>query len=143
MLRITELRLPLNHADDALRPAIVARLGIADAALERYVVFKRSYDARKKTAIQLIYTIDCELADEAGVAARLQGQPHIRPTPDTGYHFIGHASAPPARRPRRTRAGRGPTRRGGSSIASTRSDRRNDPQITQIMRITQIMIAQH
>jgi uncharacterized FAD-dependent dehydrogenase len=99
MLRITELRLPLDHAADALRPAIVARLGIADAALKGFTVFKRSYDARKKTAIVLTYTIDCELADEAAVLARLQGEQHIRPTPDTAYHFVGHASAPPARRP--------------------------------------------
>ena len=62
MLRITELRLPLNHAEDALRPAVVARLGIPDAQLLNLTVFKRSYDARKKSAIVLIYTIDCELA---------------------------------------------------------------------------------
>jgi uncharacterized FAD-dependent dehydrogenase len=99
MLRITELRLPLGHADDALRPAIVARLGIADAALKHFSVFKRSYDARKKAAIVLIYTIDCELADEAGVFARLQGQPHIRPTPDTSYRFVGRATTPPKQRP--------------------------------------------
>ena len=99
MLRITELRLPLEHAAGALRPAIVARLGIADSALQDFNVFKRSYDARKKSAVQLIYTIDCALADEAAVFARLQGQPHIRPTPDTNYHFIGHASTPPSTRP--------------------------------------------
>ena len=99
MLRITELRLPLDPDVDALRPAIVARLGIADAALTSFSVFKRSHDARKKSAVQLIYTIDCELAGEAAVLARLQGQPHIRPTPDTSYHFVGHAGAPPARRP--------------------------------------------
>lgn len=91
MLRITELRLPLGHAEDALRPAIVARLGIADAALTSFAIFKRSYDARKKSAIVLIYTIDCALRDEAAVAARLAGQPHIRATPDTSYHFVGHA----------------------------------------------------
>ncbi len=99
MLRITELRLPLDHAADALRRAIVSRLGIADAELLDFHVFKRSYDARKKIAIVLTYTIDCELADEAAVLARLHGQPHIRPTPDTGYHFVGHAAAAPARRP--------------------------------------------
>jgi uncharacterized FAD-dependent dehydrogenase len=99
MLRITELRLPLDHAADALRPAIVARLGVAEAALKAFTIFKRSYDARKKSAVQLIYTIDCELADEASVFERLQGQPHIRPTPDTSYHFVGHANAAPALRP--------------------------------------------
>jgi len=99
MLRITELRLPLDHNAEALRPAIVARLGVTDAALIDFSVFKRSYDARKKSAIQLIYTIDCVLADEASVLARLQGQPHIRLTPDTSYHFVGHAKATPTRRP--------------------------------------------
>ena len=99
MLRITELRLPLDHAADALRAAIVARLGVPDADLKSFSVFKRSYDARKKSAIVLTYTIDCELADEGAVFERLRGQPHIRPTPDTSYHFVGHATAPPSRRP--------------------------------------------
>ena len=93
MLRITELRLPLDHPPDALRAAIVARLGIADAALIDFTLFKRSFDARKKSAVQLIYTIDCVLADEAETFARLHGQPHIRPTPDTSYRFVGHAPA--------------------------------------------------
>lgn len=96
MLRITELRLPLNHAEDALRPAVVARLGILDAQLLNVTVFKRSYDARKKSAIVLIYTIDCELATpelEASLYERFAGDPHVRPTPDTSYQFVGHAPA--------------------------------------------------
>ena len=108
MLRITELRLPLDHAENALRPAIVARLGISDAELTAFSIFKRSYDARKKTAIVLTYTVDCALTNEADVFARLHGQPHIRPTPDTGYHFIGHADAPVARSPPLVVIGFGP-----------------------------------
>jgi uncharacterized FAD-dependent dehydrogenase len=91
MLRLTELRLPLNHAEDALRATIVARLGIDDAELSAFTVFKRSYDARKKSAVVLIYTVDCEVADEAALLARFEGDPHVRTTPDTGYHFVGHA----------------------------------------------------
>ena len=93
MLRLTELRLPLNHAEDALRPAIVARLGISDTDLAAFTVFKRSYDARKKSAVVLIYTVDCELANESAVLAQFSGDPHVRPTPDTSYHFVGHAPA--------------------------------------------------
>ena len=93
MLRITELRLPLNHDEAALRPAVVGRLGINDAALTAYTVFRRAYDARKKSAVQLIYTIDCELGNESAVLARLAGDPHIRPSPDTRYQFVGHAPA--------------------------------------------------
>jgi uncharacterized FAD-dependent dehydrogenase len=93
MLRITELRLPLGPAEGALRPAAVKRLGIADAELKAFTVFKRAYDARKKTAIQLIYTLDCEVADEAALLARFAADAHVRPAPDTRYRFVGHAPA--------------------------------------------------
>jgi uncharacterized FAD-dependent dehydrogenase len=93
MLRITELRLPLDHAEDALRPAIVRRLGIADADLQAFHVFRRAYDARKKSAIVLAYTVDCELRDEAAVLAAHAGDAHVRPAPDTRYRFVGHAPA--------------------------------------------------
>jgi uncharacterized protein len=103
MLRITELRLPLDHAPEALRPAVLSRLGLADAALLGLTVFRRAYDARKKSAVQLIYTVDCALAtanDEAAALARLASSgpngaadPHVRPAPDTGYRVIGHAPA--------------------------------------------------
>lgn len=92
MLRITELRLPLAHSEDALRPAVVKRLGLTnDGELKAFSVFKRSYDARKKSAIVLIYTIDCELSDEAAVLQHLAGDVHIKPAPDTAYKFVGHA----------------------------------------------------
>jgi len=93
MLRITDLKLPLNHLEPALRSAVLARLDVADNALQSFTVFKRSFDARKKSAVQLIYTLDCQLQDESEVFARFSGDPHIRATPDTGYHFVGHAPA--------------------------------------------------
>jgi len=93
MLRITELRLPLDHPDEALRAAIVARLRISDTDLASFTVFRRGYDARKKSAIVLSYTIDCELRDEAGVLAAHANDQHIRRSPDTSYRFVGHAPA--------------------------------------------------
>jgi uncharacterized FAD-dependent dehydrogenase len=91
MLRITELRLPLDHAEDALRPAVVRRLGIADDDLVSFTVFRRAYDARKKSAILLIYTVDCEVRDPAAVLAAHPGDQHLKPAPDTRYRFVGHA----------------------------------------------------
>ncbi len=93
MLRITELRLPLDHADDELRPAVLSRLGIADAALKAFTVFRRAYDARRKSAIVLIYTVDCEVEGEAAVLARHAGDPHVRVAPDTGYRLVARAPA--------------------------------------------------
>jgi len=93
MLRITELRLPLDHAPQALRAAVVARLGIADAALKDCMVFRRSYDARRKSAVVLIYAVDCEVDDEAAVLARHAGDRHVMPTPDTRYRLVAQAPA--------------------------------------------------
>ena len=96
MLRITELRLPLDHPADALRTAIVTRLGVRDGDLKNFTIFKRSYDARKRTALLFIYTVDCELNDEAAGPKLLEkhaGDRNINPTPDTSYHFVGHAPA--------------------------------------------------
>lgn len=110
MLRITELRLPLDHAPQALRQAVVARLGIADAQLKAFTVFKRSHDARRKAAVVLIYTIDCEVEDGDAVLARHARDPHVRPAPDTRYRLVAHAPADfhAEQRPRPVVVGFGP-----------------------------------
>ena len=95
MLRITELRLPLDHPEPALREAVRARLKLPDEALLDVHVFRRGYDARRKSDIQLVYTLDVALApgvDEAALLARAAGDPHLRPAPDTTYRFVGHAA---------------------------------------------------
>src|SRR5438045_167034 len=93
MLRLTELRLPLDHPDDALRPAIVERLGLRDADLKAYTVFKRSHDARKKHAMVFIYTVDCALRDEDAVLRRFEGDRHVGVTPDMRYRVVAQAPA--------------------------------------------------
>ena len=93
MLRINELKLPLDHTPDALRPAICQRLGIADGDLLNFTIFKRSYDARKKSAILLIYAIDAEVRNAADVLTRLSEDRHIGPTPDMAYQFVAQAPA--------------------------------------------------
>jgi len=91
MLRLTELKLPLDHPPAALRPALCARLGITDDDLIDFTIFKRSHDARKKSAIVLIYQIDVELRDEAAILAHLAGDRHVVPTPDMDYKYVAHA----------------------------------------------------
>ena len=100
MLRITELKLPLDHSDDALRPAIVQRLGIADADLLDFTLFKRSYDARKKNSeLQFIYTIDLQVNGEADVLERLVDDHNVNVAPDVSYKVVGHAPQDYAQRP--------------------------------------------
>jgi hypothetical protein len=99
MLRIVELKLPLDHPPEALAAAVVRRLGIAATDLVRLAIARRGYDARKKSAIQLIYSVDVELKDEARVRARHASDQQIGPTPDTSYRFPARAPAGLAQRP--------------------------------------------
>jgi uncharacterized FAD-dependent dehydrogenase len=110
MLRLTELRLPLEHGEGELRDAVVARLGIDAAGLRAFTVFRRGYDARKKAAIVFVYTIDADVADEAALLARHRGDPHVRPAPDMAYRLIARAPADfsAAGRPRPVVVGFGP-----------------------------------
>jgi uncharacterized FAD-dependent dehydrogenase len=91
MLRLTELKLPLDHPPGALRDAILKRLAIADAALHSMRIFKRGYDARKKHALLLVYTVDVEVENEAAVLKKLRQDARVKLAPDMEYKFVGHA----------------------------------------------------
>jgi uncharacterized FAD-dependent dehydrogenase len=93
MIRLTEIKLPLEHAEDALQGAILQTLHITPADLVGFTVFKRSFDARK-AAIMRVHIVDVELASPALEAALLEkfaGNPHILPTPDMAYHPVAQA----------------------------------------------------
>lgn len=87
MLRLSGLYLPLDHAPEALPEAIAKRLGIELAELKSHSVYRRGNDARRRNAIQLVYTVDVELADEAAVLARFPDDKDLRLTPDMAYRF--------------------------------------------------------
>ncbi len=91
MLRITELKLPLDHPEDELKTAILDRLGISAGELITYTIFRQGFDARKRNAILLVYTIDVETTTEQAILKRLQDDPHISLTPDNTYHFVTQA----------------------------------------------------
>ena len=85
MLRLSGLSLPLDHEPEALPDAICARLGVTREDLRAFTIFRRGNDARRRTAIQLVYTVDVDLADEGAVLARFADDKDVRPTPDMQY----------------------------------------------------------
>jgi len=91
MLRIAELRLPLDHSEEELRAAVVRELRLSVEELVGFSIFRRSYDARKKGAIQLVYQLDVETRDDEAVLGRLSEVPgptsRVRPSPDTSYRL--------------------------------------------------------
>lgn len=99
MIRLTEIKLPLNHEDGALLDAIAAKLKIPAQQVISFNVFKRGYDARKKNDIQLIYTVDVEVANTEKLLAKFEKDQHVRPTPDMSYKFVAQAPANLQERP--------------------------------------------
>jgi uncharacterized FAD-dependent dehydrogenase len=91
VIRLTELRLPLEHAPEELTAAVLRRLGLKPAELLELSIHKRSPDARKKSALQFVYSLDLAVTDEAAVLARFAGDTHIKPTPDMSYKFVAQA----------------------------------------------------
>ena len=91
MLRLTDIKLPLNHDEQALEKAVLATLGIDAEQLNAIKVFKRGYDARNNKDIQLIYTLDVDVSNEGSLLEKFKKQTHVRPTPDMQYKFVATA----------------------------------------------------
>lgn len=99
MIRINELKLPLNHSDADLPAAICTRLKLQPEQLLQFTVFKRGVDARKKSDIQLTYTLDVDTDHNARVLAAFSKDEQIRPSPDTSYKFVAKAPESLTERP--------------------------------------------
>ena len=100
MIRITELPLPLDYEPEALRLAILKRLAIAEGELLDFTLFKRSHDARRKSAgILFVCIVDVEVRDEAAVLRRFARDKRVGKAPDTSYHPVARAPAVLRERP--------------------------------------------
>ncbi|SEN05520.1 hypothetical protein SAMN05192583_1894 [Sphingomonas gellani] len=91
MIRVTELKLPLHHPDEALPAAICKRLRIGPRDLVRYAVARRAHDARDRTNIALVYSVDVNVRNEGTVLARFRKDRQIGTTPDTSYRPVATA----------------------------------------------------
>jgi uncharacterized FAD-dependent dehydrogenase len=99
MLRLTEIKLPLDHPESDLRLALLHKLQVQESQLIGFTVYRRAVDARKPSAISLSYSVDVELADEDAVLARFEHDPHVKRTPDMHYQFVAHADKKIVERP--------------------------------------------
>ena len=99
MIRLRELKLPLEHPEEALRAAILERLELAEADLIQFSIFRRAVDSRDSSAIRFVYTVDLELRQEATLLKRFKKDRYVAPTPDTHYRFVAHAPSDLTSRP--------------------------------------------
>ncbi len=84
MLRISEIKLPIDADKGALKNAIIKKLRVSEEDLLEYRIFKQSIDARKKEQIYFVYTIDVRVASEDRILSKLK-EPGITVTPDMSY----------------------------------------------------------
>jgi hypothetical protein len=93
MIRVEELRLPLDHDEPDLKAALLKRLGLRMADLVSFRVFKRAADSRNKKAIELVYILDASVQDEAGVLKRFAADRHVGEAPDMTFRLAARAPA--------------------------------------------------
>jgi hypothetical protein len=87
MLRLTDIKLPLDHGPEALKAAILKKLKLPADQLLDWQVFKRGHDARNRSAMAYIYTVDVRLRDESRAAKT------FKPAPDMEYRTVAKAPA--------------------------------------------------
>ncbi len=98
MLRLTEIKLELEHSQEELINAICFKLSLKPRDIISYKLFKRSYDARR-SAMCWIYAIDVEVANEKEILKNLFDSPHVNLAPDMTYKYVVQAPANLTERP--------------------------------------------
>ena len=91
MLRLKDVKLPLDHTEEDLKAAILQKLKLSPHELKGYTVFKRSYDARKKNAISLVYALDIDTPKQKQLLKKLKKTGRVSPTPDMAYRYVAKA----------------------------------------------------
>lgn len=91
MLRIAELKLPIDHSDETLETAILSCLGIDKQQLVSYTIARRGIDARQRNNPLLVYTLDVLINNDAAVSQLLAQNPKVSITPDTSYRHVTQA----------------------------------------------------
>ncbi len=99
MIRLTNIKLALDHEENQLEQAILTKLAIKKDQLVNFTVFKRGYDARKKTTIFLIYTLDVETTIDKVLLDQYKEDTQVKITPDMRYKFVGQAQSDLKNRP--------------------------------------------
>ena len=99
VIRLTQIKLPLDHPADAIKKAAALRLRVPEQHLLSCTVFRRAHDARKKSAISLVYSLDVEVKDEAAVLKRFGKDRDVGPAPDmrTAWSLARPTACPSAR----------------------------------------------
>lgn len=99
MLRLTNIKLALDHQADELQQAILTKLNITADQLIEFTMFKRGYDARQKNAITLIYTLDVDTTINEALLEAFESDTQVKVSPDMEYKYVTQAPEEITQRP--------------------------------------------
>lgn len=106
MLLISQLRLPVDHAEDALRFAVLRTLQIRDGELTSLVIDQRAIDARRG-CVEFSYSVLAKVKDEEAVLRKADPK-RVRVDPDDSYRELEGVCVASSKPPRVVVVGTGP-----------------------------------
>ncbi len=86
MIKISQLKLPYNHDEAALKKKIQKKLKLSDGQNFTYKIQKKSLDARKKPELFFVYSVLVELLDEERIVKKLH-LPEVSIAKEPEYHY--------------------------------------------------------
>lgn len=100
MIRINQLKLPVQHGQNAVRQKVSKLLHVEGSKIKKIEIKKKSIDARKKPELYVIYTVDVEIegAKEQAIVNKCKSA-SITVAPKEKYHFPAGGSMTMEKRP--------------------------------------------
>lgn len=89
MIRINQLKLPVNHGKQDLEKKAAKLLKIPREKIKRLIVRRQSIDARKKGELLYIYAVDIQIEGNEASVVKKAKSPNILAVQEKIYHFPG------------------------------------------------------
>lgn len=100
MIRIANVKIPLDYTEETFRSAAARKLSLASDAVASACAVKKSVDARNKRDVHFVMTLDVSLrVDEAQVLRRLPAGVQAVPAPTGAAYAPPQPGTPPRLRP--------------------------------------------
>lgn len=86
MIRIHQIKLPMEHSEEDLRDKVCSMLHITPSELQELNVRRKSIDARRRTELAFVYTVDVRVSQESRLLKKNRS-PQIALAQEVNYRF--------------------------------------------------------
>lgn len=98
-LRVSNVRLPVEAPEAALRDRLARLAGVPPADLAGYRILRKSLDVRDKSRLQFVYTAELAVPPEAEAAVLRRAGPAVEAFADPPFHMPPPGAEPLRHRP--------------------------------------------